>query len=256
MLKERRELRLFRRQRRDWEELASYNPFGAILRDPARVREPWRPDAFFATGERDAEVILTAAARHRLPQQRRRALDFGCGVGRVSRALAKHFDEVVGVDISPRMISWARDLNSETLRCSFLVSSDPDLRNFDSGTFDLVLCLLVLQHLPNGRDAERYIREFVRLLRPGGVAAFQVPSRIPPRRRVQSRRRMYAGLRALGVPERLLLGGGLDPIRTTAVPEQRIIAVVENAGGAILESLADDAAGPHVPSRRYIVTRS
>lgn len=39
---------------------------------------------------------------------RKHALDFGCGVGRLTQALAAHFDEVTGVDISPSMIKLAK----------------------------------------------------------------------------------------------------------------------------------------------------
>lgn len=256
MPRTRRAQRAIRRQRQEWDELARFDVFQAILRDPAHVRRPWSQDAFFESGDRDAELVLAAAARHGLPRRLGRALDFGCGIGRVTRALAKHFEEVVGVDLSPAMISRALELNEGAPRCSFVVSFDPDLRRFESGSFDLVLSLLVLQHLRSSRDAERYIRELVRVVSVGGVAIFQVPARIPPRRRVQSRRRLYGALRALGVHERLLLGRArLDPIRTTAVSERRVRAAVEDAGGKVLEVAPDDAAGPHIASRRYLVSR-
>ena len=130
--RERRADRLIRKLQRDWDGLATHNAFGAILRDPAHIRDPWSTDAFFATGDADVEVILTAAARHDLPRRYGRALDFGCGVGRLSRGLAKCFDEAVGVDISPVMISSARKLNGEIPNCSFEVSADSGLSRFDS----------------------------------------------------------------------------------------------------------------------------
>ena len=253
---ERRAERRTRRLQRDWDGLATHDAFGAILRDPAHIPEPWSTEAFFATGDADVEVILTATARHGLPHRYGRALDFGCGVGRLSRGLATRFDEVVGVDISPVMISSARELNREMSNCSFEVSSDSGLSRYDSGSFDLVLCLLVFQHLPSGAEAEQYIREFVRIVSVGGVVIFQAPSRVPLRRRVQSRRRLYTLLRALGVAEDLLLGHGrLDPMRTTAVTEQRVRDAVEESGGIILESEPDAAAGPHIPGRRYVAAR-
>ena len=96
-----------------------------------------------------------------------------------------------------------------------------------------------------------------RRVAPGGALVLQVPSQLPPRRRIQSRRRAYATLRGLGLPAPLLLGRlGLDPIRTTALSEERLAAAVESAGGTVLSSHADDASGPHVPSRRYVVTRA
>jgi hypothetical protein len=63
-------------------------------------------------------------------------------------------------------------------------------------------------------------------------------------------------LRGLGVPAPLLLGPlHLDPIRTVALPESRVRAAVERAGGTVAAAEDDDATGPHVPSRRYVITR-
>ena len=81
-------------QQRDWEDLASFDPLSAILREPGR-QEAWDLDEFLATGVHDAERALALAATHGLPQRTRSALDFGCGVGRVTRALALKFDDVL-----------------------------------------------------------------------------------------------------------------------------------------------------------------
>jgi hypothetical protein len=54
-------------QRRDWEDLASFDSYGAILRPPERKRRRWEQEEFLATGQRDAERILVAAAVHTLP---------------------------------------------------------------------------------------------------------------------------------------------------------------------------------------------
>jgi SAM-dependent methyltransferase len=105
-----------------------------------------------------------------------RALDFGCGVGRLTRPLADHFDEVVGVDIAPTMIDLARRYHADRPSCRFEVNQAEDLARFPSATFDLVLSLIVLQHVPPA-TAVRYLRELCRLVTPGGVLAVQVPAR-------------------------------------------------------------------------------
>ena len=120
-----------------------------------------------------------------------------------------------------------------------------------------VLSLLVLQHLRSADDVEQTIAALTRRVAPGGALVLQVPSRLPPRRRIQSRRRAYAALRAFGIPSPLLLGRfGLDPIRTTALSEDRLVAAVQSEGCVVLWSQADDASGPHVPSRRYLIARA
>ena len=134
------------RQRRDWEDLASFDPWSAILREPGRD-SAWDVDEFLATGERDAEQALADAGAHGLPQQRRRALDFGCGVGRVTRALADRFEDVLGLDISPTMIARARELDG-TARVRYKVGAQGELDLLPGEDFDFVVSLLVLQHLP------------------------------------------------------------------------------------------------------------
>jgi len=117
--------------------------------------------------------------------------------------------------------------------------------------------VLVLQHLPHRRIALRYVEEFVRLLTPGGVAIFQVPSHVPPRRRLQLRRRLYRLLRALGVrPTWLHARTGLDPIRSIAVAEAEVVRTVQSAGGVVLMTEPNDAAGPLIDSLHYYVALS
>ena len=56
--------------------------------------------------------------------------------------------------------------------------------------------------MPAARAKERYVGELVRVLRPGGLLALQLPSAIPARHRIQPRPRAYALLRRAGVPAR------------------------------------------------------
>lgn len=243
-----------KRHRRDWEDLARFDSLSAVLRRPERHVRPWTQEEFFTTGEWELTLLLGRAGELGRPHTFGSALDFGCGVGRVTRALAARFEAVQGVDISESMIREARELNADLANCSFTLSSDPDLRRFPSHSFDLVFSVLVLQHLPHRRIALRYVEEFVRLLTPGGVAIFQVPSHVPPRRRLQLRRRLYRLLRALGVrPTWLNARAGLDPIRTMALAEAEVVRTVQSAGGVVLLTEPNDAAGPLIDSLHYYV---
>ena len=158
--------------RSNWDELGRERPFFAILTE----REDWNEDEFFATGTAVVERLMRDLEEHGLAGHRERALDFGCGAGRLSRALAGYYGEVIGVDIAASMVELARRLNRDHTRCRFVLNECDDLRAFDDGSFDLVLTLLVLQHMRPGY-AIGYIREFVRVLRPGGVLLMQIPSR-------------------------------------------------------------------------------
>lgn len=128
-------------------------------------------------------------------------LDFGCGVGRLTRAFAEHFELVIGLDISDRMITLANQLNSAFSGCQFLVSEAQDLRRFPDRHFDIVYAGLVLQHIPNREVILSLICEFVRVLNRNGLLVFELPSHIPMRNRIQPRRRLYALFRKLGISQ-------------------------------------------------------
>jgi tRNA/tmRNA/rRNA uracil-C5-methylase (TrmA/RlmC/RlmD family) len=95
-------------QAQDWNELAELDPYWAILTASGKRFGGWNSDEFFATGPPQADALMNRAAELGHPQERRRALDFGCGLGRVTRALADRFEECVGVDISENMIRHAQ----------------------------------------------------------------------------------------------------------------------------------------------------
>jgi SAM-dependent methyltransferase len=174
----------FDQLQRDWEGLAVDDPLWAVLTRPDRRGGRWDPDEFFATGSEEVAAVIGRVRRLAPALWPGRALDFGCGVGRLTRPLADHFDEVVGVDIAPTMIDLARRYHADRPSCRFEVNQTEDLARFPSGRFDLVLSLIVLQHVPPA-TAVRYLRELCRVVAPGGVLAVQVPARpvdpAPPR---------------------------------------------------------------------------
>jgi SAM-dependent methyltransferase len=171
---------------RDWEELGRIDPLWAVLTDPSKKNNRWDPKEFFATGEAEIECLMDNVATLPLSLRRGRALDFGCGVGRLTQALCTHFEQCIGVDIAPSMIELAREYNRFGDRCQYHVNAADDLRLFEDGRFDFVYSNIVLQHIPPEYSA-RYIRDFVRVLTPGGMAVFQLPSEVahgpvePPR---------------------------------------------------------------------------
>ena len=165
------------RLQQHWTAFGEQDPLWAILVDPAKRRGAWDLEEFFATGRADVDDVLRTLADCGVEVERGRALDFGCGVGRLTRALAEHFDSCDGVDVAASMIEHARELNENGERVRFHHNPAPNLRLFSDGSFDFLLALIVLQHMEP--DLMRgYMREFVRVLRPGGVAVFNVPERV------------------------------------------------------------------------------
>jgi SAM-dependent methyltransferase len=90
-----------------------------------------------------------------------RALDAACGTGRHARHLLELGHEVVGIDLTPEMLSRAR---ANVAEASFM---EADLRDIpaQNGYFDLVVCGLALAHLA---DLETGVAELARVLKPGG----------------------------------------------------------------------------------------
>jgi len=102
-----------------------------------------------------------------------RVLDAGCGAGDVSFLAAELVGpagEVVGADISPAAIDWARNRTREKgIGNLSFVSSDPTLMKRE-GNFDAVIGRIVLMYYA---DPARALRKLTDHVRPGGIMAFQ-----------------------------------------------------------------------------------
>ncbi len=162
-----------RELRETWDRLGRDDPFWAILTENDRRGGRWDPREFMATGREEFDTWLSWLGEFGLTPRDGRALDFGCGAGRMTQALARHFRSVDGVDIAPSMVALAEATNqSPSVR--FFHHDQPDLSLFPDGCFDLVYSMLVLQHI-RPEFTRRYLREFARVLAPGGILAFQLP---------------------------------------------------------------------------------
>lgn len=95
-------------------------------------------------------------------------LDFGCGCGRIARHWAGLDVGLHGSDVNPRMIDWCRK-NLPFGR--FDVNGLEPPLGYDDDSFGLVYALSVLTHLPEQVQHE-WLREFERVLRPGGFLLF------------------------------------------------------------------------------------
>ncbi len=162
---------------RTWDSLGQSNPMWAILTTPEN-RDHWDPNEFFRTGQEDVAAEFAYIESLGVDLRHGKALDFGCGLGRLTQPLADRFDEAVGVDIAASMIQGARAANQRGSRCQFLLNERDDLAIFEDSSFDFVFSLLVLQHMAPSL-AERYLREFVRVLKPGGIGYLQMPEHSP-----------------------------------------------------------------------------
>jgi SAM-dependent methyltransferase len=153
----------------DWNALGEAEPFFAVLTDERFLRERMSNDdrqAFFASGEADMAYLFDLIARPDFAPKS--ALDFGCGVGRLTRALAKRIECVAGVDVAQSMLRIAR----ENVPQATFSAEIPDER------FDLIVSLIVFQHIPVLRG-EQLLDELLSRLSGDGVAAIQFTVRRP-----------------------------------------------------------------------------
>jgi SAM-dependent methyltransferase len=165
------------RLQRDWEGFAQVDPFWAICVDAGRRGNKWTKEDLFETGRREIEGVTQYLGSLGLfPAADQAALDFGCGVGRLTRALSLRFRECWGVDISPTMVRLAQEFNQDRNNCHFRLNEKDDLRQFPDDHFGFIYSSIVLQHIQRAY-VERYLRDLVRVLKPGGIFVFQVPER-------------------------------------------------------------------------------
>ena len=158
-----------------WNRFGEEDPLWGILTWPDKKGGRWEPEEFFQTGTGTVDRLMESVGKVKPDLSMQRALDFGCGVGRLTQALAPRFESVVGVDIAPSMIATAKAFNQFGSKCRYQVNDRPNLKCFGDDEFDFVLTLIVLQDM-RPHYAKGYLREFVRILRPGGLLAFQLPS--------------------------------------------------------------------------------
>ena len=162
------------RLQKNWSNLGRRDPFWAILSDSRRRGGEWKLDDFLQTGHDFVWFLVRHLQGLQVELRLDRALDFGCGYGRLTQGLAKHFTEVVGLDIAATMIEGARQIDRSDGRCEFVHHTTADLGRFDDASFDFALTALVLQHM-RPQYSMGYLRELLRLLRPGGALVFQLP---------------------------------------------------------------------------------
>jgi ubiquinone/menaquinone biosynthesis C-methylase UbiE len=156
----------------------------------ANMRDDWnaraREDAgyYVAFGRReqnDADFYATAtevinsleSELRRVPAPQRsqwKALEIGCGPGRLMRPMSRHFAEIHGVDVSDEMISLARERLRDTPNAHPHVSDGASLAEFPDESFDFVYSFAVFQHVPSRDVIAAYMRETRRVLKTGGFA--------------------------------------------------------------------------------------
>jgi len=158
----------------EWEKWGKKDPYFGVLTDEKfrsrNLTEEVRKE-FFESGRigigHAVEVCRTHLDQRFTPK---RALDFGCGTGRLLVSLSEIAEQVVGLDVSAPMLEEAsKNCKHFSLKNVRLLKSDDNLSLLE-GRFDFIHSCIVFQHIP----IDRGIRIFARLLNhleDGGICA-------------------------------------------------------------------------------------
>lgn len=232
--------------RENWDAFGKTDPLWAILTANGKRGNSWTIEEFFGTGRSEIENLLKHLAQLNATPQFGKALDFGCGVGRLSQALAEYFEEVYGVDIAASMINLANLYNTAPQKCKYMLNEYDNLDIFYDNTFDFIYTNIVLQHM-KPKYSKKYIVELIRILKANGSLVFQLPSE-----RVRDNKPYKVILRRF-IPAFLLdylfyvrlklsnkLSGSGPAMEMYAIKKQNVIDLLTQNGAKVIDIRKDE----------------
>lgn len=178
--------------RRYWDRRARENPW-YFINNTLDYAQP-DVEGFWGSGETDVDMLLERLGGSLRPTDH--VVEIGCGVGRMSRAIARRVERVTALDVAPHMLELARTHNAELDNVEWLLGDGTTLAPVPDASADVCISYVVLQHIPDRAVILGYVREMGRVLRAGGWAVFQV-SNSPDihRQPLQGPRRRWASMR-------------------------------------------------------------
>lgn len=160
----------------DWNVLADENPYWAVMSSDKYKGKELSPEMrgeFFASGaalvEHDLNFIRTRVAPNFSPAV---AVDFGCGVGRLSIPLSRVVPTVHSVDVAPAMLDLCAK-NAAAVGITNIRLGESEAFVGGDVEFDWFYSRIVLQHIPPVVGLS-ILRKLLPRLRPRGVASFNV----------------------------------------------------------------------------------
>ena len=212
--------------RSDYNRIGLEDPFFGTVGNSNKDLE-----LYFKHGHQQVMGILSNVQRLGLNLRNGKALDFGCGIGRVTRALVDQFDEVYGLDISSSMIALAKNYNGNLARCHFRRHCDYKLKLFEDDSFDLIVAINVFRYI-SPELSQAYVREFLRIIKPGGLVYLETSEARPWRR-------IFPGS-LLQIYRKFKDWQNPGPRRQNRYhfPESEVRTIVSQAGGQVLHAEA------------------
>ncbi|MFK4059056.1 class I SAM-dependent methyltransferase [Brevundimonas sp. NPDC046655] len=151
----------------DWAMLGEGEPFYGVLSDPRFLRANITPAAleeFWQTGRNEMHGYRQLIQAHFGDFSDASALDFGCGVGRLTRAMGEMCRQATGLDISPGMLVEARRHAPANVNYVSALGDE---------TFDWLNSIIVFQHIPPQRGY-RLLDDLLARVNSGGALSLHV----------------------------------------------------------------------------------
>jgi 2-polyprenyl-3-methyl-5-hydroxy-6-metoxy-1,4-benzoquinol methylase len=212
-----------------WVSLGEHDPYFSVLTEgrfwQSRITKQ-RIHEFYESGREEVARLFQTLARNSIESTAlRTCLDYGCGACRISRWLAEEFETVYAYDVSKKHL----DISKKYLKKQNVVNVQyhqlkrlGDLANLPK--VDLIYCVIVLQHNPPPVIGWT-IMQFMKALKPGGIAFFQVPT--------------YREGYCFVADEYLEDVPPEGEIEMHVLPQSEIFKIVRNEGCELLEVLED-----------------
>lgn len=126
----------------------------------------------------DINPLRLAWIEEHVPLKGLRVLDVGCGGGILADSMARHGAEVLGIDLATKALKVAQlhALEAETQGVTYREISAEALAAEAPGSFDVVTCMEMLEHVP---DPSSIVKACANLVKPGGMVFFSTINRTP-----------------------------------------------------------------------------
>lgn len=129
----------------DWKLWGKQDPYFGVLTDD-RYRKAQNKNEFLQTGEDEISQLISLLNSLGI-QPGGNALDYGCGVGRLSIPLAKYYTNVTGIDVSEGMLSEARKNSQNLQNTDYVLYDSPLLNCLEGRKYNFINSLIVFQHI-------------------------------------------------------------------------------------------------------------
>lgn len=235
-----------------WNTIAETDPLWGILSVPQKRGNKWDETKFFNTGKVEIDELFSIYISDIIINKNEPAIDFGCGIGRCTRALANFFSTVTGIDLSATMIQKAKSINKNISNCSFVLNQRDNLEIFKNESFGFAFSILTLQHIPSDLQL-KYLNELCRILKSNGILVFQIITGY--------------SLSPKGIL-RLLLGNKFlklynkkkyrlkAPVEMHILQLSKVLKLLENNSMVTIKKINDQAAGNSFLSYKFICRKN